>query len=166
MHPFANIVRCIQAYLEKHTNRTLARQCWLSLLWPLTLLREIIVASSRWWGERERSTCMIYRKGILQCVCVLKRDTQLLCVLLHKPSLTCQAATETQPAHCRSSYCFYSFRVCTDAKHAHMYEHPLNPCCSVKYIWNDPLVTIRWVAAAMSMSPKLNNLGIYPWEYF
>lgn len=50
-------------------------------------------------------------------VCVRGREGRVLRVLLCKPTVTCQAATEPQPAHCCSSYCFPTFRVCTDTKH-------------------------------------------------
>lgn len=53
------------------------------------------------------------------CECVSERQRWMLRVLLHKPSVTCQAATETQSARCCSCYCFHTFRVCTDTKHTH-----------------------------------------------
>lgn len=81
------------------------------------------------WRERERNTCIIHRwgfYGVCVSACVWERPS--LCVLLHKPSVTCQAARETQPAHCCSCCCFQASRVRTQTRtYTHAYMHTHNP---------------------------------------
>lgn len=77
MHPLDNIVRCSQAYLEKHTSRTMARQHWLSLHMAVYIASANyrLDASSlsrmqRLEREGEREYMHNPLLGYLQCMCV------------------------------------------------------------------------------------------------
>lgn len=80
---------------------------------------------------RERNTCIIHRLGIYSSQHVL----------LHKPSVTCQAATETQPVHCCRCYCFQASRVCTRT-HAHTHAQANTQSrllCKMQFFCNPPV---------------------------